>query len=476
MKTDVIARRFRPQTFADVVGQTPVVRTLQNMIERGSVHHAHLFIGTRGTGKTSLGRILAKSLNCATGATPNPCGKCDSCVEISEGHSIDVMEIDAASNSGVDNIRGNVIETSEISPVRDRHKIFIIDEAHSLSAAAFNALLKTLEEPPPNVFFVLATTDPKKIPDTIISRCQVFEFRSIALPQIRIQLRHIANTLGIKIPDLAIHTIARFGQGSMRDAQSALDQVISFAGEAITLEDVHEILGIIDSDFLKRAVIAVAERNSGEMLAIVKDVFERGYEYRNFCRDLMREFRTLLAVKVMGFDADELGVDPGMETSMKEMAGEFSEADLLRYFNLLTQTEQHILKSSFPQFQLEMGLIKLVRCRDLALLEDMIRRFDALREQMTGQEEVWQKPTTLKVNELTARLSPPPLRSPAISPPIPQPPFGASPLPQAQAQPSPPPAEQPAQIESAKPQPFMGYTAETLASMFIEETKDLPNG
>src|SRR5215510_1555693 len=231
--SQVIARKFRPQTFDQVVGQEAIRRTLENSIKSRRTHHAYLFAGARGVGKTTTARILAKALNCVQGPTVEPCGVCPSCIEISASRSIDVMEIDAASNTGVDNVRDVIINTIQISPARDRYKIFIIDEVHMLSGAAFNALLKTLEEPPSGVVFIMATTELHKVPETILSRCQVFEFRTIATAKILERLKLIAKEEKISIPDDALREIARTGEGSMRDAQSALDQVISFAGNKI---------------------------------------------------------------------------------------------------------------------------------------------------------------------------------------------------------------------------------------------------
>src|SRR5262249_52656228 len=237
MSYQVIARKWRPQRFQEVTGQEPITRTLQNAFGMGRLHHAYLFSGPRGCGKTTTARILAKALNCFKGASADPCLECPSCVEIAAGVSIDVLEIDAASNTGVDNVRDVIINTIAINPARDRFKVFIIDEVHMLSMSAFNALLKTLEEPPPHAVFILATTEIHKVPQTILSRCQQFEFRTIANEAIAKRLRLIADAEEISVGDKALYQIAVFGQGSMRDAQSAFDQVISFAGRSVSDED-----------------------------------------------------------------------------------------------------------------------------------------------------------------------------------------------------------------------------------------------
>src|ERR1044071_7372012 len=266
MSYQVIARKWRPQTFEDVTGQEVLTRTLQNALENDRLHHAYLFSGARGVGKTTTARLVARGLNChkVQKATAHPCAPidenaCSSCREIAEGRSMDVLEIDAASNTGVDNVREVIINSIAVAPARDRFKVFIIDEVHMLSPSAFNALLKTIEEPPPRVVFIMATTDAHKVPETITSRCQLFEFRTIATAKIAHRLKEIAKAEKISIAEEAIREIARAGDGSMRDAQSAFDQVISFAGEKIKPEDVEKALGIAGAEVLARVVNGIAE-------------------------------------------------------------------------------------------------------------------------------------------------------------------------------------------------------------------------
>jgi DNA polymerase-3 subunit gamma/tau len=306
MSYQVIARKWRPQTFDEVTGQEPITRTLRNAIEHERLHHAYLFSGARGVGKTTTARLLAKALNChkATRPTSTPCingdpTECPSCKEIAEGRSMDVQEIDAASNTGVDNVRDAIIGNVAISPARDRYKVFIIDEVHMLSGAAFNALLKTLEEPPPRVVFIMATTESHKLPDTILSRCQQFEFRTIATAKIAERLRLIADAEKVVIADDALKEIARAGEGSMRDAQSAFDQVISFSGPKIVASDVESALGIAGAEMLARIVRGIADGNPAEALAVVDDLVMRGHDLRNFCRDLLAHLRDLLVAKVV---------------------------------------------------------------------------------------------------------------------------------------------------------------------------------
>src|SRR5947208_3554078 len=276
MTYQVIARKWRPQTFEEVTGQEPITRTLRGAIEHDRLHHAYLFSGARGVGKTTTARLFAKALNChkSDRPTPTPCRAedptvCASCKEIAEGRSIDVLEIDAASNTGVDNVRESIINTVGVRPARDRFKVFIIDEVHMLSTQAFNALLKTLEEPPPRVVFIMATTESHKIPDTILSRSQQFEFRTIATEKIAARLRLIADAEAIKVDDAALSEIARAGEGSMRDAQSAFDQVISFSEDKITTTDVEAALGLASAEQLTRVTNAIAQEQPAEALAAV---------------------------------------------------------------------------------------------------------------------------------------------------------------------------------------------------------------
>src|SRR5256714_1064191 len=287
MSYQVIARKWRPQKFEDVTGQEVLTRTLQNAIANDRLHHAYLFSGARGVGKTTTARLVARALNCHKSDKPTatPCAPiddkaCSSCREIAEGRSMDVLEIDAASNTGIDNVRDVIITNIGIRPARDRYKVFIIDEIHMLSTPAFNALLKTIEEPPPRVVFIMATTDAHKVPETISSRCQIFEFRTIATAKIAERLQVIADAEKISISEEAIREIARAGDGSMRDAQSAFDQVISFAGNKIATADVEKALGLAGADVLARVMKGIAENNPAEALAIVDDVVMRGHNLR----------------------------------------------------------------------------------------------------------------------------------------------------------------------------------------------------
>jgi DNA polymerase-3 subunit gamma/tau len=380
----VLARKFRPQSFDQVIGQDAITRTLSNAVKNDRVHHAYIFTGARGVGKTTTARIFAKALNCTKGVTAEPCGVCDSCQDIVASRSMDVLEIDAASNTGVDNVRDVIINSITIAPARDRHKIFIIDEVHMLSAQAFNALLKTVEEPPPRVVFILATTNLEKVPETILSRCQIFEFRTITLKQIVGQLSSIAEKEGVAISESALLAIARAGEGSMRDAESALDQVISFAGATVSDDDVSDALGLVDIETLNNTVQSIADQDSQRLIRIVDEAVSRGYDLRTFCREMMVHIRALLVVKIAGFDSELVQLPESEADTLRRLGESFSEQDLLRFFSILTKTEQDIRNSSQPRFQLEMGLVKLAQARRLFLLEEALGRIEALESRLGG--------------------------------------------------------------------------------------------
>ncbi len=383
MSYQVIARKYRPQTFADLTGQEHITRTLKNAIDQQRLHHAYLFSGPRGTGKTTTARILAKALNCQTAVTSTPCLQCASCLEIAISSSMDVLEIDAASNTGVDNVRDVIINNIAIAPARDRYKIFIIDEVHMLSTSAFNALLKTLEEPPAHVVFIMATTELHKVPDTILSRCQQFEFRYIATEKIFGRLREIAVAEQVAISDEALREIARAGAGSLRDAQSALDQVIAFSGNRITEEDVAAALGLVSARTLGRFAEAIAAQDTTAILNLVEELVSRGYDLRNFARELMAYFRHLLVVKSGIVSGEMLGVADVEVERLKQLATLFSEEDLVRFFHLLAETEKGMKDSPHPRFQLEIGLIKLTQAARLRTLAELIARLEALEAKLS---------------------------------------------------------------------------------------------
>ena len=376
MSYQVLALKWRPKVFEEVVGQETVTRTLRNAIKQDRAAHAFLFSGVRGVGKTTTARILAKALNCATGPTVTPCGECPACVEITSSTSLDVLEIDGASNNGVEQVR-EIIEGSRYAPSRDRFKIYIIDEVHMLSTPAFNALLKTLEEPPPRVKFIFATTEYHKIPDTILSRCQQFEFRTVPIAIIADQLRSIAQHEGIEIEDAAVSQIARAAEGSLRDALSALDQVIAAVGTKIEEKDVAELLGLIHHEVLADAARAIMDRQTGAILSIVDELVRGGRDLRSFARGLMQYFRDLLVVRVAP-DSPELVELAGDRQELAELSSRLSEDDLIRSIDLLTQVEGALRWAPEPRFHLEVALLKLAQLRELVSFEDLLARFEAL--------------------------------------------------------------------------------------------------
>jgi DNA polymerase-3 subunit gamma/tau len=419
MSYQVIARKYRPQTFSDLTGQEHITRTLSHALDSRRLHHAYIFSGVRGTGKTTTARILAKGLNCHQGITSRPCLQCASCLEIAAGNSLDVLEIDAASNTGVDNVRDVIINNLAMAPARDRYKIFVIDEVHMLSTSAFNALLKTLEEPPSHVVFIMATTELHKVPDTILSRCQQFEFRNIATEKILNRLREIANAEGIKIDDAALREIARAGAGSLRDAQSYFDQVIASSGAEITAEDVSSSLGLLSVETLGRLAEAIARQDTPLTLNLVEEISSRGYDLRNVTRELMAYLRHLLVVKSGIVNGEILGVADIEIDRLKELSRHFSEEDLVRCFHLLAQTEREIKDSPHPRFQLEIGLVKLTHAARLRNLDELIKRLDSLASRLNGETGGGKtSPSSGSISHNNPdpgiSLSPPPSPAPAV--------------------------------------------------------------
>ena len=373
MSYKVLARKWRPQRFEDVIGQRAVTQTLRNAIASRRIAHSFVFAGPRGVGKTTTARILARGLNCEQGPTADPCGVCDACVEIADGRDMDVLEIDAATHTGVDKVRDVIITSLSTGPARDRHKIFIIDEVHRLSAQAFDALLKSIEEPPPHVVFMMATTEIDKVPPTIQSRSQVFELKTIGVKPIAEQLHSIAAAEKIAIDDAAVMLIARAGDGSMRDAQSAFDQVIAFAGSTISAEDVATVLGLVRRELLIETAAAVAREDAPAVFQIVERAVESGYELRTVLRELGRLTRDLLVISI---DPSRLN-DPeiaaeGEQEALKAVAAQFSREDLMRAFDVLAKGESEIRNSMQPRFHLEMTLLRWIHLRKLVPLSDLI--------------------------------------------------------------------------------------------------------
>ena len=403
MQYQVLARKWRPQTFQEIVGQEHVSRTLLNALKSGRLAHAFLFSGPRGCGKTSTARILAKALNCHEGKTGEPCGKCASCTEITAGNCIDVVEIDAASNTGVDNVR-QLIEQARYQPARDRHKIFIIDEVHMLSNAAFSALLKTLEEPPAHVVFIMATTEFHKIPATILSRCQQYSFRLIPYPRILEQLKMISRAEKIEIGEGALEQVVFSSGGSLRDAMSALDQVVAFSGTRVKDDDVAILLGLIEPRILSRIVKAIANNDTAEILDQVGELVEAGQDLKGFCRTLLSQFRHLMVLKAGIADPALLGIPETLLPDLRDQAALFSKEDLLRLFETILKIDSSMRNATQIRFLLEMGLIELAYVARLKSIEDLIAEFSSLSDD-----------SELNRSRNTPDMDPPTAPSPPVS-------------------------------------------------------------
>jgi DNA polymerase-3 subunit gamma/tau len=371
MSYQVLARKWRPQTFEEVVGQEAAAQTLRNSILQNRVAHAYLFAGARGVGKTSTARILAKALNCVEGPTATPCNACPPCQEITAGNSIDVLEIDAASNRGIDEIR-ELRENVKYAAARDRYKVFIIDEVHMLTTEAFNALLKTLEEPPPQVVFILATTELHKVPSTILSRCQHFNFRAISYREALGQLKKIAETEQIRISDEALSAIARASEGSLRDAQSQLDQIISFCGREIDDEQVRNLLGLIPQQWLDDFTTAIVGQDARRLLLLVDQLVSSGLNLQHFVREMLAHCRNLLLLKITGEDPQLVPLAPAEMSRARELSAQLSEEDLTRFFNILVAAEGELRWSSQPRFHLEMALMKILQAKRLVPIEQLV--------------------------------------------------------------------------------------------------------
>ncbi len=373
MAYQVLARKYRPQRFADVIGQPHVTRTLQNAIEQGRIAHGYIFSGHRGIGKTTIARILAMALNCRSAEKPvaEPCGKCDSCNEIRAGSAVDVIEIDAATNRGIDEVR-ELREAARYRPARDRYKIWILDEAHQITDAAFNALLKTLEEPPPHVIFMMATTQPEDIPQTIRSRCQHFSFHAVRFDDIVAQLRDLAQRESLRVDDDALAMLAEAGDGSMRDALSIMDQAIACCGEQLTGDVVRGLIGSVPSETLEGIMDAVARNSSEEVMRLVDRLITEGQSPAHFARQLVRFLRNATVAKVAGGESPLLQISADERARVARVAETFSEEDLARFLQIMLRTHGELGYRQEQRFHLELGLLKLVHARRLLPLEQVL--------------------------------------------------------------------------------------------------------
>ncbi|HEX4621831.1 MAG TPA: DNA polymerase III subunit gamma/tau [Myxococcaceae bacterium] len=397
----VLARKWRPQTFQDMTGQEHVVRTLANAIKANRVAHAYLFCGPRGVGKTTAARLLAKALNCEKGPTPNPCGVCHACVEIAAGNCVDVAEIDGASNNGVENVR-EIRENAKYLTQRDRHKIYIIDEVHMLSSAAFNALLKTLEEPPPHVKFIFATTEPHKLPDTILSRCQRHNFRRIPAAVMTKRLQEICVQEGAHLSASALSLVVRQSDGGMRDALSLLDQILSACGDSPTEEAVADALGTVDRTAVQEMAEALVRRDAKRLLARTEDLFDRGLDLRRVAEELAMELRHVFVAKALGEPPAELA--DSERKALATLAKEADSAQLTRLFDVLHAGIQEIAKAAQPRLALEMVLLKAVELAPAASIPELVTRLERLAAGQSAEPRQ-------SVGAPGGRSEPPPFRS-----------------------------------------------------------------
>jgi DNA polymerase-3 subunit gamma/tau len=367
----VIARKYRPSKFSELISQEHVRTTLENAITQQRIAHGYILSGQRGTGKTTVARIIARCLNCANGPTPTPCGECASCLEIAAGNSVDVIEIDAASNRGINEMR-ELRDNVRYRPARDRFKVFIVDEAHQITSEAFNALLKTLEEPPEWVVFILCTTESHKIPVTIASRCQQFSFRSVDFVELVDRMRWICEQEGITADQEVLGVIAQVGEGSVRDSLSALDQAIACCGNTLCADDIRGLLGLFSLDSLQHVASALEEGNSQRMLEVVLELERNGRSLHHFCRELARYFRNLLVARISGGETRLIAASSGEQQQLYEVASRFSEVDLTRYLQLTLEMFKEMQTSLQPRLHLEIGLLRLIYAGRLTSIEEAL--------------------------------------------------------------------------------------------------------
>ena len=380
MAYQVTARKWRPMVFEDVVGQKHITSTLSNAIEKKNIAHSYLFSGPRGCGKTTTARILAKAVNCLSPVNSNPDNKCDVCNEINIGTSLDVIEIDGASNRGVDDIR-NLRDTVRFAPARGKYKVYVIDEVHMLTTPAFNALLKTLEEPPEHIIFIFATTEVHKVPLTILSRCQRFDFRRITFEDILIQLRKIASAEEVIIDEEALHIIARKGDGSMRDAQSIFDQVRAFCDQNITGNQVLNALNVVDQEIFFRLTELIKNKSASGGINLVDEVVKNGNDLREFVSGIAEHLRNILVYAATG-SAKLIETTEMYKKRYEIVAKDFSENDLLRLLKIAHELEQSLRWTSNPRYKVESGILQMIAMERSVQIDDLLKRLDEIKAKM----------------------------------------------------------------------------------------------
>lgn len=386
----VYARKYRPVSFDQVIGQKAVVQTLKNAIKNNRLAHGYIFSGMRGIGKTTVARLLAKSLNCEQGPTPEPCLKCESCVDIQEGRSVDVLEIDGASNRGIDEVRA-LKEGVQYKPLHARYKVIIIDEFHMLTPPAFNALLKTLEEPPPNTIFILATTELHKVPSTIVSRCQTFEFKKISFNEVTAHLKEITQKENISISDYGVRLIGESAEGSLRDAQSLLDQAVAFSGEKVSDDDLKEILGTISRELLFEISEAILRKKDEQVFDLVEKIINKGYDLRFFHSELIKHFRDLLLVSSLKDTGDLLTLDDSELKKMRKRIENASSDEILHCLNALQNGEQGLKYSSHPRIYFEVLIVKICQFKKIVPIQDIIEEVKALKGKAEFDVQTYEK-------------------------------------------------------------------------------------
>jgi DNA polymerase-3 subunit gamma/tau len=404
MSYQVIARKWRPNTFLEVVGQNHIVQTLQNAISIKRIGHAYLFAGSRGVGKTSTARIFARAINCKDGPRPNPCNECESCQEILASRSMDVIEIDGASNTSVDDVR-ELRENVKYAPAKTKYKIYIIDEVHMLSKSAFNALLKTLEEPPPHLIFIFATTELNKLPETILSRCQYFEFKQIGSGDMVKQLSLIAKSEGIEISLDGLKRISHAAEGSLRDAESLLDQTVSYCGKRVEDDQVSSLLGMAGQELIGEVVDRIIDRDSEGLLALYQEVIQKGQDIRMFCRELQEYFRNLAIVKVAKDSRKLIDLQEEDISFLQKQAKRIEVEEIQYLFNTLLKIDYDLKTSPVPTLVLEMALIRMSRYQPVQLLEDIVKKLSSLG---LGEETMAPSPAVVPAKTRVQEAKPEP--------------------------------------------------------------------